>query len=345
MTHQSRTGVRGGAAVLCGVGYWLPPLVVTNADLCARLDTSDEWITSRTGISTRRRVTEDITTADLATEAAQRAITSAGGGRIDALVLGTTTPDRRCPATAPEVAARLGLGYIPAFDIAAVCTGFLYALATGVGFIAAGLAERVVVVVAESFSTLLDPNDRSTAPIFGDGAGAVVLRQGSPDERGAIGDIILGSDGAHSELIRVGAAGPRGRLENRPDFGTPQYFHMAGRDVFRHAVGRMSAAATAAADSAGWRLDEVDRFYAHQANARITSALAHDLGIRAERTAENIREVGNTAGASIPILLAQTAASGFLAADHRVLMTAFGGGLTWGATTLTWPQVATVAEQ
>lgn len=344
MRRESRRGTRGGAAVLCGVGYWLPPSIVTNADLSARLDTSDEWITSRTGISTRRRVTADITTADLAAEAAGRALKSAGG-EVDALILGTTTPDRRCPATAPEVASRLGLGCIPAFDVSAVCTGFLYALATGVGFLAAGLAERVAVVVAESFSTLLDPNDRSSAPIFGDGAGAVVLRQGSLDERGAVGDIILGSDGAHSELIRVGAAGPRGPLENRSGSGTAQYFQMAGRAVFRHAVERMSASAVAAAKSAGWRLDEVDRFYAHQANARITSAVANELGVPTERVAENIREVGNTAGASIPILLAQTAANGFLVAGHRVLITAFGGGLTWGATTLTWPEVEVVAEQ
>lgn len=343
MKRESRPRARD-AAVLCGVGYWLPPLVVTNAELCARLDTSEEWIISRTGISTRRRVTEDITTADLATAAAERALKSAGGGDVHALVLATTTPDRRCPATAPEVASRLGLGCIPAFDVSAVCSGFLYALATAAGFLAAGLAERVMVVAAESFSTLLDPDDRSTVPIFGDGAGAVVLRQGSPDERGAVGDIILGSDGSRSDLIRVGAAGRQGALENRPDSGTPQYFQMAGREVFRHAVERMSAASVAAAESAGWRLDDVDRFYTHQANARITSAVANELGIPAERLAENIREVGNTAGASIPILLAQTAANGFLAADHRVLIAAFGGGLTWGATTLTWPEIEIVAE-
>jgi 3-oxoacyl-[acyl-carrier-protein] synthase-3 len=200
----------------------------------------------------------------------------------------------------------------------------------------------VLVVAAESFSTLLDPDDRSTVPIFGDGAGAVVLRQGAPDERGAVGNIILGSDGARSDLIRVGPAGPRG---DRLDPRTPQYFQMAGREVFRHAVQRMSTAATAAAESAGWRLDEVDRFYAHQANARITAAVASELGIPTERLAENIRDVGNTAGASIPILLAQTAADGFLVAGHQVLIAAFGGGLTWGATTLTWPDVETVAER
>lgn len=344
MTKESRPGARGAAAVICGIGYWLPPLVVTNADLCSRLDTSEEWITSRTGISTRRKVTPDITTADLATAAAERALKSAGGGDIQALVLATTTPDRRCPATAPEVAARLGLGSIAAFDVSAVCSGFLYALATGAGFLAAGLAERVMVVAAESFSILLDPDDRSTVPIFGDGGGAIVLRQGTPDEPGAVGDIVLGSDGSRSDMIRVGAAGRRGALENRPGSGTTQYFQMAGREVFRHAVERMSAAATAAVESAGWSLDDVDRFYAHQANARITSAVGNELGIPADRLAENIRDIGNTAAASIPILLAQTAANGFLVAGHRVLMAAFGGGLTWGATTLTWPQIEVVTE-
>jgi 3-oxoacyl-[acyl-carrier-protein] synthase-3 len=318
--------------------------VVKNADLCARLDTSEEWIVSRTGISTRRRVTAGMTTADLATAAGGRALESAGGGEVHALVLATTTPDRRCPATAPEVASRLGLGHVPAFDVSAVCSGFLYALATGAGFLGTGLAGRVLVVAAESFSTLLDPADRTTAPIFGDGAGAVVLRQGSPDERGVVGDIVLGSDGAHSDLIRVGVAGRRGTLENRPGSAAPQYFQMAGREVFRHAVERMSEAAAAAVESAGWRLGDVDRFFAHQANARITAAVAGRLGVPPERLAENIRDVGNTAGASVPILLAQAAADGFLTAGHRVLITAFGGGLTWGATTLTWPEVGVAAE-
>ncbi|MEU2172247.1 beta-ketoacyl-ACP synthase 3 [Micromonospora chersina] len=344
MTRESRPKTRGAAAVICGMGYWLPPLVVTNAELCAHLDTSEEWITSRTGISTRRRVTTDITTADLATAATERALKSAGGGDVQALVLATTTPDRRCPATAPEVAARLGLGSIAAFDVSAVCSGFLYALATGEGLLATGLAQRVVVVAAESFSVLLDPNDRTTMPIFGDGGGAVVLRQGSPDEPGALGDIVLGSDGTRSDMIRVGAAGRRGALEHRPGSGATQYFQMAGREVFRHAVERMSAAATAAMASAGWSLEDVDRFYAHQANARITSAVGHELGIPADRLAGNIRDVGNTAAASLPILLAQTAASGFLVPGHRVVMSAFGGGLTWGATTVIWPDIEIVTD-
>jgi 3-oxoacyl-[acyl-carrier-protein] synthase-3 len=312
------------AAVICGIGYWLPPLVVTNADLCGRLDTSEEWIRSRTGISARRMATDGITTAHLAVEAGTRALESAGGDEVQALVLATTTPDRPCPATAPDVAARLGLTGIPAFDISAVCTGFLYGLATAEGFLAAGIADRVLLIAAETFTTLLDPHDRTTVPIFGDGAGAVVLRRGSSDEPGAVGPVVLGSDGQQADLIAVNPGG---------------YFQMRGREVFRMAVDRMSESARVAAAAAGWRLDEVDWLVAHQANARILAAVASELGIPPERRAQNIQDVGNTAGASIPILLAQGTADGFLVPDNRILLTAFGGGLTWGAATVVWPDL------
>jgi 3-oxoacyl-[acyl-carrier-protein] synthase-3 len=318
------------AAVICGAGSWLPPRVVTNAELCGRLDTSDEWIFSRTGISARRVAGAGLLTSDLAVEAAARALKSAGGGEVQALVLATTTPDRPCPATAPTVAARLGLTGIAAFDVSAVCSGFLYGLGAGAGFIAAGLAERVLVVAAETFTALLDPDDRTTVPVFGDGAGAVVLRRGSAAEPGAVGRVLLGSDGGGSELITVEPGGSRQQTG---------YFRMRGREVFRHAVERMTAAARAAAGEAGWDLADVDRVVAHQANARITAAAARSLGIPLDRWAQNIGEVGNTAGASVPVLLAQAAESGFLAAGHRVLLTAFGGGLTWGAATVVWPEL------
>jgi 3-oxoacyl-[acyl-carrier-protein] synthase-3 len=321
------------AAVICGVGYWLPPLSVTNEELCTRLDTTDEWILSRTGISARRIAAPGVATSDLAVEAGARALKSAGSGTVQVLVLATTTPDRPCPATAPDVAARLGLTGIAAFDVSAVCSGFLYALATGAGFIAAGLADRVLVIAAETFSTLLDPLDRATVPIFGDGAGAVVLRRGSAAEPGAVGRVMLGSDGERCELITVEPG------ESRQQSG---YFQMQGREVFRHAVTRMTAAARAAADDAGWDLADVDRVIAHQANARITAAAAKTLGIPQNRWAQNVRDVGNTAAASVPILLAQAAASGFLSAGHRVLLTAFGGGLTWGAATVIWPELENV---
>ncbi|GII86982.1 3-oxoacyl-[acyl-carrier-protein] synthase 3 [Sphaerisporangium siamense] len=314
------------AAVICGIGHWLPPRVVTNADLCARLDTTEEWILSRTGIAARRVADEDLTTAGLAAEAGARALKSAGGHEVQALMLATTTPDRACPATAPEVASRLGLTGVAAFDVSAVCSGFLYALAAATGFIAAGHADRVLLVAAERFTSLLDPLDRTTVPIFGDGAGAVVLRRGAATEKGAVGPILLGSDGENRDLIRV----------------EDGYFRMEGRAVFRQAVERMAETARAAAGAAGWSMDDVDRMVAHQANARVSAAVAAELGLPADRQAQNIRDVGNTAAASIPILLGQATADGVLAAGHRVLVTAFGGGLTWGATTVVWPDLETV---
>lgn len=334
---------RDETAVICGVGYWLPPLVVTNADLSARLDTSEDWIRSRTGIATRRVATNGITTSHLAVEAGSRALESAAGADVQALVLATTTPDRPCPATAPDVAARLGLTGIAAFDVSAVCTGFLYGLATAVGFIAAGLADRVLLIAAEHFTTLLDPDDRTTVPIFGDGAGALVLRRGSPGEPGAVGPIVLGSDGRLSDLITVDAHRSPPDAAGHPAGARPGYFRMQGRDVFRSAVERMCEGARAALAAAGWRMDEVDWLVAHQANARIISTVATELGIPADRRAQNIQDVGNTAGASIPILLAQAAAAGSVVRDNRLLLTAFGGGLTWGATTIVWPDL-TITE-
>ena len=333
----------GDHAIICGIGYWLPARVVSNAELCARLDTSEDWIVSRTGISRRRRVQPGEATSDLAVEAGKAALKSAGGGPADAVVLATTTPDYRCPATAPEVASRLGLGGVAAFDVSAVCSGFLYGLATAAGFIAAGMADRVLLIAAEAFSTLLNPDDRTTQPIFGDGAGAVVLRRGQADEPGALGPFVLGSDGDRSELIMVKAGGsrqPAGEPVAEPVADrASQYFQMRGRDVYREAVSRMSAAATAALTAAGWQLGDVDHLVAHQANARINTTLAATLGLPREVVAENIGEVGNTAAASIPVLLGQAALSGTLKPGQRLLLVAFGGGLTWGATTLTWPQL------
>jgi 3-oxoacyl-[acyl-carrier-protein] synthase-3 len=327
------------AAVICGIGFWLPPSVVTNADLKARLDTSDEWIRSRTGIAARRIASRGTLTSDIAVAAAAPALRSSGDSQVQAVVLATSTPDRLCPATAPVVATRLGLPGVAAFDISAVCTGFLYGLAVASGLVVSGTARRVLLIGADRFSTLLDPRDRATVPIFGDGAGAVVLRQGLASEPGAIGQVILGSDGAHQDLITVRAGNDGAGADDRPASARIGYLEMLGPKVYRHAVKRMSSAAKAAADAAGWTMKDVDRLVAHQANARITAALARDLEISPDRCASNIAEVGNTAAASVPILLAQATADGFLAYGHRVLLTAFGAGLTWGATTLVWPSL------
>ncbi|WP_030681336.1 beta-ketoacyl-ACP synthase III [Streptomyces sp. NRRL B-1347] len=327
------------AAVLAGVGGCLPPTAVTNDELADRLDSSDAWIRSRTGIRQRYFAPPGTATSDLAVGAGAKALKSSGTPDADAVLLATTTPDRPCPATAPVVAARLGLTGAAAFDVSAVCTGFVYALASAAGLIAAGAAERVLVIGAETFSTLLDPDDRSTAVIFGDGAGAVVLRAGDAAEPGALGPFDLGSDGGREDLITVPAGGSRQRLSGVAPAARDRYFAMDGKEVFRHAVRRMSASARAVLDRAGLRPDDVDHLVGHQANLRITNHVADEVGIPRRRCFSNIAEVGNTAAASIPLALDQAHADGVLTAGGRVLLTAFGGGLTWGSTVLTWPRL------
>ncbi|MEY9908398.1 3-oxoacyl-[acyl-carrier-protein] synthase-3 [Catenulispora sp. MAP12-49] len=326
------------AAVLAGLGAYVPPRVVTNEELTRELDTSDQWIFSRTGIRQRHVVEPGTATADLAAEAGARALKSAEASAVDAVVLATATPDRPCPATAPDVAARLGLGGIAAFDVAAVCSGFVYGLWVAAGAIATG-AERVLLIAADTFSTITDPADRATRVIFGDGAGAVVLRRGTAGEPGALGPIDLGSDGTQAELIMIPGGGSL-RPAGTPDGQASPYFTMRGRTVFRIAVERMTASSRTVLARAGWSADDVDLLVAHQANARITEALGERLGIAAACRASNIAKVGNTASASIPLALADAAAQGTLRPGHRVLMTAFGGGAAWGSAALVWPDLA-----
>lgn len=333
-------GAAGRTAVIAGIGSYLPPDVVTNEELTARLDTSDEWIRTRTGIAARHVVSPGTATSDLAVEAGRRALQSAGDAGADAVVLATTTPDRPCPATAPEVADRLGLGTVAAFDVSAVCSGFLYGLATAAGLIAAGTASRVLLIAADAFTTIVDPHDRTTAVIFADGAGAVVLRAGDPAEQGAVGPVVLGSCGALHELIEVPAGGSRQRSSGVAAAPGEEFFRMRGRDTYRYAVRWMTSASRQAAEAAGWgEPGAADRFAAHQANARILATVADELGIPPQRRLSNIERVGNTGAASLPVLLAQATAEGTLAAGHRLLLTAFGGGLAWGAAALVWPDL------
>ncbi|MFI9012126.1 beta-ketoacyl-ACP synthase III [Actinosynnema sp. NPDC053489] len=327
------------AAVLAGLGAVVPDNLVTNDMLARRLDTSDEWIRSRTGIATRYAVGRGTATSDLAVGAGRRALESAGAEHVGMVVVATTTPDRPCPATGPEVAARLGLGRVPAYDIAAVCSGFLYGLAAGAGAIAAGIARDVLVIGAEAFSTIIDPEDRTTAVIFGDGAGAVVLRAGDRDEPGALLDVELGSDGGLVDLITVPAGGSRQRTSGREPEPGDRYFRMQGRAVFEQAVLRMTEAAEVVLGRQGLTSDQVDRFVGHQANVRILRAVAHQLGVPAERNLINVDRVGNTSAASIPLALADAAAEGRLSPGHRVLACAFGGGATWGSALFTWPDI------
>ncbi len=328
-------GGRGPAAVVCGLGTYLPPRVVTNDELAQHLGTCDEWIRSRTGIRRRHVIAPGSATSTLAVEAGHRALKSARCERADAVIVATSTPDRPCPATAPEVASRLGLAGAAAFDLGAVCAGFVYALAAGAGLIGAGIATRVLVIGADTFSTICDPADRTTRAVFGDGAGAVVLRRGEHAEPGALGPFDLGSDGELAGLITVPAGGSRQRAHGRPAPAADHYFTMQGKPVFMQAVLRMTESAQRVLHHAGWDVGEVDRFVGHQANARILTALGERLGLPGQRIVSNIDRVGNTAAASIPLALAD----GDLRAGHKVLLTSFGGGLAWGSTVLHWPDL------
>ncbi|WP_322985477.1 beta-ketoacyl-ACP synthase III [Streptomyces sp. S584] len=330
------------AAVLAGLGTYVPRRVVTNEDLARAMDTSDEWIRSRTGIAQRHWAQPDTATGDLAVEAGGRALKSAGTHDVDLVVVATTTPDHPCPATAPHVAHRLGLGPVAAYDIAAVCSGFVYAMASAAGAIAAGIADRVLVIGAETYSRILNPEDRATSVIFADGAGAVVLRAGEPSEPGALLAHDLGSDGSLKDLIIVPAGGsrqPTGAVTASGTRPAETYFHMEGKPVFRHAVTRMAASSQTLLDRVGWTPKSVDWFVGHQANVRILHAVADQLGLARDRTVVNLDRVGNTSAASIPLALGDAASRGLLTPGDRILMSAFGGGLTWGSTALVWPEI------
>ncbi|GAA2858548.1 beta-ketoacyl-ACP synthase III [Pseudonocardia halophobica] len=324
---------------LTGLGHALPARVVTNDDLARTLDTSDEWIRSRSGIATRHHVDPGTATSDLAAEAGARALKAdlhtGGTGEVDLVVLATTTPDRTCPATAPLVAHRLGLGTVPAFDVNAVCSGFLYGLSTASAMITAGAADSVLLVAADTFSTIVDPADRRTAFLFGDGAGAAVLRAGGARTGHAptVHDIVLGSDGGQEDLIITPGGG------SREPGSDERWFTMQGQAVYRQAVDRMTGSTREILDRTGWAVDEVDRFVGHQANRRILDAVAHRLGVPADRVVANLDRVGNTAAASIPVALSDAHDRGILRPGDKVVLTAFGGGATWGAATLTWPDL------
>lgn len=325
-----------GAAIE-GLGTCVPPRAVTNAELAEHLDTTDEWVRTRTGVEQRYIAEPGTSTADLAVEAGARALKSAGGGPVDAVVVATTTPDRVCPSTGPEVASRLGLPQVAAFDVHGACAGFIYGLATSVGLLMSGAAERVLMIGAETMSRMVDPTDRTTAVLFGDGAGAVVLRRAdSDDEPGAVGPFDLGSDGDLSELLVVDAGGSRRPADAESFEQGAHFLRMDGREVYRQAVRRMVESSRAVLDRAGLAVSDVDRLVGHQANVRILDAVADRLGVPAERRVVNVARYGNTSAASIPLALVDLD----LVPGQRVLLTAFGAGLTWGSTLIRWPDLS-----
>jgi 3-oxoacyl-[acyl-carrier-protein] synthase III len=333
------------AAVLCAVARHVPRRRVPNHELAGMIGVDTQWIIQRTGIRQRYFAAEGEATSDLAVAAGAKALAAAGAGAgadtaADAVILATTTPDHPCPATAPLIAERLGLRTPLAMDVSAACAGFVYGLGTAAGLIAAGIAQRVLLIGAETYSTILAPGDRVNGAIFGDGAGAVVLRAGDPAEPGAVGPFHFASDGSGHELITVRAGGSRGRSTGKPPEPGDEFFSMNGQAVYRTAIRRMTESCRHVLDQAGVPVGAVDWLVPHQANLRILRAVAANLGMPAERCVANIALVGNTAAASIPIALADASADGTLAPGQRVLLTAFGGGLAWGSCYLRWPHMS-----
>jgi 3-oxoacyl-[acyl-carrier-protein] synthase-3 len=318
-------------SVVTGVGGFLPDRIVTNDELSTRVDTSDEWIRERTGIRKRRQADDDTPVSDLAVEAARRALEAAGRtpDDVDLIVVATTTPDLTFPATAAIVQRKLGCPVGVAFDVQAVCSGFVYALSVADGFVARSRSKCALVIGAETMTRLMDWTDRTTCVLFGDGAGAVVLEpqegQGTTADRGLLG-FALRADGTKQDLLYVD-----GGVSTNRQIG---YLRMQGNQVFRHAVVNISEAVTAAAADAGIEVADVDWFIPHQANQRILEGVARRLGIHESRVISTVAEHANTSAASIPLALDQGVRDGRIKPGQLLLLEAMGGGLTWGACVL-----------
>jgi 3-oxoacyl-[acyl-carrier-protein] synthase-3 len=320
-------------SVVLGCGSYLPSRVLTNGELAKTVETSDEWIVQRTGIHERRIAATGEVTSDLALHAARAALAHAkiDAQSIDLIVLATSTPDHTFPASAVSVQAGLGITQGAAFDLQAVCSGFVYALATVDGLLRTGTFKRALVVGSETFSRILDWKDRTTCVLFGDGAGAVVLdaqeQPGSREDRGLLSSC-LRSDGRYKDKLYVDG-GPSSTQ-------TVGHLRMEGRDVFRYAVGAITDVIEAVFRDTGYTADDIDWFVPHQANKRIIDGAAHKLGIAPEKVVMTLDRHGNTSAASIPLALADAVADRRIKRGDLILLEAMGGGFTWGAALVRW---------
>lgn len=320
-------------SVVCGGGAYLPERIVTNNDIAGLVETSDEWIVQRTGIRARHIAADGETTSMLAVRAAQAALADAqlAADDIDLIICATSTPDYTFPATATQVQAELGITHGVAFDLQAVCSGFVFALATADKFLMSGSHRRALVIGAETFSRLLDWSDRTTCVLFGDGAGAVVLEAqeaaGTTSDRGVL-TTHLRSDGRHRQKLFVDG-GPGSTR-------TVGHLKMEGREVFRHAVGMITDVIEDAFRATGFTARDIDWFVPHQANKRIIDASAQKLGIAPEKVVITVDQHGNTSAASIPLALAAARADGRIKRGDLVLLEAMGGGFTWGSALVRW---------
>jgi 3-oxoacyl-[acyl-carrier-protein] synthase-3 len=319
-------------AVVKGVGHYLPARIVPNAELVGMVDTTDEWIVSRSGISRRHYAAEGETTSDMAAHAARAALAHAGmqAGDIDAIILATSTADLTFPSAASMVQAKLGMTHGFAFDVQAVCAGFVYALATAQGMILSGQAQRVLVIGAETFSKLMDWTDRTTCVLFGDGAGALILQAetgtGNATDRGILATD-LQSDGQYKDLLYV---------DGGVSTGQTGHLRMQGPEVFRHAIEKLASTAHAALDKAGLSGADVDWIVPHQANIRIIEGTAKRMQVPMDRVVVTVQDHGNTSAASIPLALSVGVARGQIKPGDVIVTEAIGGGLAWGAVVLRW---------
>jgi len=319
-------------ALVRGVGHYLPERIVPNSEFEKTLDTNDEWIRSRSGIERRHFAAEGQTTSDMATNAAQAALRDAGiaAEDVDAIVVATSTPDLTFPSAATMVQAKLGMTKGFAFDVQAVCAGFVFALANANALIVSGQADRVLVIGAETFSRLMDWNDRGTCVLFGDGAGALLLEAGegtgSTDDRGILASD-LNSDGRHRDILYV---------DGGVSTHTTGHLRMQGKEVFRHAVEKLAATAHTALEKVGLSGADVDWIVPHQANLRIIKGTAQRMGVPMERVVVTVQDHGNTSAASIPLALSVGKARGQIKTGDLVVVEAIGGGLAWGSVVLRW---------
>ena len=319
-------------AVVRGVGHYLPERVVPNSEFEDSLETSDEWIKARSGIERRHFAAEGETTSDLAIAAANAALKDAGlsADDMDAIIVATSTADLTFPSVATMVQAGLNMQRGFAYDVQAVCAGFIFALSSANAQILSGQAKRIMVIGAETFSRLMDWSDRSTCVLFGDGAGALILEaqeaSGSTADRGIL-SVDLNSDGRHRNILYV---------DGGVSTHTTGHLRMQGKEVFRHAVEKLAITAQTAMDQAGVTADDIDWVVPHQANLRIINGTAKKMGIPTERVVVTVQDHGNTSAASIPLALSVAKAAGQLKENHLIVTEAIGGGLAWGAVVLRW---------
>lgn len=322
---------------ITGLGAFLPEKVLTNKDLEKIVDTTDEWIRTRTGITKRHIAAEDEATSDLGSAAAQRALENAGldAAEIELIVVATLSPDKIFPNTGCFIQKKLKAVNACCFSLEAACSGFVYGMEVAAAMIRTGLYKNALVVGAEKLSTLINWNDRSTCVLFGDGAGAAILQQSAEEDNGLLATH-LGSNGNYTEILHVPGGGSRQPISPEVIKNNLHYLHMSGKEVFKLAVNNMANAASIVLEKTGMTIDDIKFVIPHQANTRIISSVGKRLGVDPEKTFINVHKYGNTSAASIPIAFTELIESGQVNKGDYLILVAFGGGLTWGASLIKW---------